>query len=173
MTVNNTMGLDSCVLITTNTLNCFCNPWVCMIYFTPICIPALIRPVYGGLTKCLMFLGHLVDLVQWFNQWRIKFGFLPKDQIRCQQNEAICWECVSEVAMQQTDNHICKWIQLFLQLYFYFRLIIMFRFGFSSTLCLAKLVIVCMIGLVQNSVQLVFKVTIARAKKIFNIVRNH
>lgn len=51
-----------------------------------------------------MFFGHLVDLVQWFNQWRITFGSLPEDLIRCQWNEAICWECVSEVAMLQTDN---------------------------------------------------------------------
>lgn len=67
-------------------------------------IPYLIGSVHASLTKWLMFFGHLVDLVQWFNQWRIKFGSFPKDLIRCQWNEAICWEWVSEVAILQTVN---------------------------------------------------------------------
>lgn len=114
MAINNTMTLDSCILLPLTHWTLSVIHESAWFTFCPICISALIGPVHGGLTKCLMFLGHLVDLVQWFNQWRIKFGSLPKDQIRCQWNEAICWECVSEVAMQQTDNHTCKWVQLFL-----------------------------------------------------------
>lgn len=103
--ISNIMELGSFVLVTTNTLNCLFNPYEsAWIIFILICIANLIGPDHGSLTKCLMFFGHLVDLVQWFNQWRIKFGSLPEDLIRCQWNEAICWESVSEVALLQTDN---------------------------------------------------------------------
>lgn len=103
--ISNIMALGSFVFVTTNTLNCLFNPYESAWFISiPSCIANLIGPDHGSLTKCLMFFGHLVDLVQWFNQWRIKFGSLPEDLIRCQWNEAICWECVSEVAMLQTDN---------------------------------------------------------------------
>lgn len=28
--------------------------------------------------------GHLADLIQWFDQWRIKFRFVPVDRFACQ-----------------------------------------------------------------------------------------
>ena len=91
---------------TTDPLNCLFYPRESACFFPLVYIPTIIGKVYGSLTKCLIFFGLLVKLVQPMQNWN---GFslwtlLDASEMRPSVGrELVNWPCCKETTS-------CKWV---------------------------------------------------------------